>query len=369
MSRNPPVTVLMPCFNGGPYLRPAIESILHQTHRDFEFLIINDCSSDNSLETIRSFGDARIRVHTNAQNLGQTKSLNVGLKLARGKYVVINDADDLSLPERIEKQLHFMLHNKNCAAVGGACYIMDRSGRIKRTFNKPVDPRRITLQILSDTPLVHGSVMMNREIILGRGGYNEEFRICQDYELWSSLIRDGVRVGNIPDVLAVIRPYMDSISFKESDAQTQENGRTILSNVKALTGMSIATEEAIRQRLFFFAPQVLTMADFWKAADLFRKEYERLNPVCGADEGFVREDLKRRMIKPYSKMAMAKLDAGDLAEARRYAGAYLRGYGFSLIPFLLWTMSHVGPRSLHVSLQVHGQLQHLKATIKRFLLI
>jgi len=357
----------MPCFNGGPYLRPAIESILHQTHRDFEFLIINDCSTDDSLETIRSFGDPRIRVHTNERNMGQTKSLNVGLQLARGKYVVINDADDLSLPGRIEQQLQFMLRNEDCAVVGGACYIMDRSGRITRLFNKPVDPRRITLQILSDTPLVHGSVMMNRAIILGRGGYNEDFRICQDYELWSSLVRDGVRIGNMPDVLAVIRHYMDSISFKESDAQTQENGRTILANVAALTGMSITTEEAIRQRLFFFAPQVLSVTAFRKAADLFRKEYEQLNPVCGADEGFVRQDLKRRMIKPYSKMAMAKFEEGDLAEARRCAGAYLSGYGFSLIPFLLWTMSHVGPRTFHASLHAHGKLQHLKATIKRFL--
>jgi len=359
----------MPCFNGGPYLRPAIESILNQTYRDFEFLIINDCSTDDSLETIRSFGDPRIRVHTNERNMGQTKSLNVGLKLARGKYVVINDSDDLSLPGRIEQQFHFMLRNKNCAVVGGACYIMDRSGRIKRTFSKPVDHRRITLQILSDTPLVHGSVMMNKEIILGRGGYNENFRICQDYELWSSLVREGVRIDNMPDELAVIRHFTDSISFKESDSQTEENGRTILDNVAALTGMCITAEEAIRQRLFFFAPHVLPMADFRKAADLFRKEYEQLNPISGADKGFLRQDLKRRMIKPYSKMSMAKFDAGDLAEAGWCAGAYLSDYGFSLIPFLLWTMSHMGPRVFHASLQVHGKLQYLKAILKRFLRI
>src|SRR3990172_12675648 len=168
---NPLVTVLMPVYNGGDYLRLSIESILAQTYRDFEFLIINDCSTDNSMETISSFNDERIVLHTNAFNMGQTKSLNIGLRMARGKYIVINDADDLSLPQRIEKQLDFILKHPEYVVVGTSSFIMDRSGTIKRVFRKPTDQRQIFLGILSDTPLIHGSIIMVKEVILAHGGY------------------------------------------------------------------------------------------------------------------------------------------------------------------------------------------------------
>ena len=217
---SPIVTVLMPVYNAGAFLRPTLETILGQTYREFEFLIINDCSTDDSLETIRSFGDPRIRVHTNPVNMGQTKSLNVGLRLARGKYIVVNDADDYSLPKRIETQLDFIMKNPEYPVVGTSCYIMDREGKILRTFLRPTDPREIQLQFLSDTPMTHGSVIMQKDAILAMGGYNEDFRIIQDYELWSTLMRKGTRVMNIPDILVVIRTFADSISFKERDAQT-----------------------------------------------------------------------------------------------------------------------------------------------------
>lgn len=101
----PMVTVLMAVYNGGDSLRPTIESILGQTYKDFEFLIINDGGTDSSLDVIRSYDDERIILCNNKTNLGQTKSLNIGLRLARGKYVARIDADDFSFPTRLEKQL------------------------------------------------------------------------------------------------------------------------------------------------------------------------------------------------------------------------------------------------------------------------
>ncbi len=342
MKTNPLVTVLMPVYNGGEYLKHSIESILAQTYRDFEFLIINDCSTDNSMETIQSFKDPRIVVHTNAVNMGQTKSLNVGLKLAKGKYIVVNDADDLSLPQRIEKELDFILKHPEYVVVGSSSFIMDKTGKIKRVFRRPTDSRELFLSILSHTPVIHGSVIMSKKIILAHGGYNEEFRICQDYELWSSLIRKGFRVANIPDILVVIRHFSDSTSFKEKDAQTLENGRTIYKNVTTLTTLNISHDDAIRQRLFFSWPELLPWDEFKKAEELFIKEYRNLNNKVSFSPDFISANLKRKLVKPYSKVALAEFKNGRIKEGRKITYEFLKTYGFSSIPFLLWVISFSG---------------------------
>ena len=340
MISNPLVTVLMPVFNGGDYLKLSIESILAQTYEDFEFLIINDCSTDDSMETIQSFKDQRIVVHTNTVNMGQTKSLNVGLKLAKGKYIVVNDADDLSLPRRIEKQLDFITKHTEYVVVGTSSYIMDSSGKIKRTFIKPTDSHEILLWILSDTPLIHGSVIMDKDIILAQGGYNEDFKICQDYELWSSLIRKGVRIANIPDILVIIRQYMDSISFKEKDAQTIENGKILYANIEALTTLKISHDDAIRQRTFYAAPELLQRADFKKAEEVFIKKYKNLDSQVNLDDDFISCNLKKIIAKIYSKLALAEFKNSRLKEARKISSHFLGTYGFSIIPFLMWVISY-----------------------------
>jgi len=363
MTTNPLVTVLMPVYNGGDYLKPAIESILGQTYRDFEFLIINDCSTDDSMEIIQSYKDPRIVIHTNTVNMGQTKSLNVGLKLAKGKYIVINDADDLSLPHRIEKQLDFVSNHPEFAVVGTSAFIMNRSGRINRVFRKPTDQQEITLGILSETPLIHGSVIMNKAMILGHGGYNEEFRIIQDFELWSSLIRKGVRVANISDILVVIRHFADSVSFKEKDAQMLENAQTLLANITALTSLRITLEEALRQRIFFFAPDFLKEGDFKKAEELFVKEYRNFNDRVLIETDFVSRNLKQKMMKPYSKMALAELQKNRSREARKIAYHFLKEYGFSVIPFLIWTISYIGRKVLDKVIYFHEKWQKNSASL------
>ena len=359
---DPLVTVLMPVYNGGDLLRFSIESILSQTYKDLEFLIINDCSTDNSMETIRSYKDPRIVVHTNEINMGQTKSLNVGLKLAKGKYIVINDADDLSLPQRIEKQLDFILRHPGYVVVGASSFIMNRSGRIKRTFLKPTDSREIFLGILSDTPLIHGSVIMDRKVILEQGGYDEGFKVCQDYELWSSLIRKGLNVvANLPDILVVIRHYLDSISFKEKDVQTLENGKTIYTNINALTTLKTLAEDAIRQRLFFVAPEVLRWDDFKKAEDLFRKECRSLNGHYQFDPGYVSDYIKSKLEKPYCKLALAKIMDGQLKEARRVTFAYLKQYGFHRRTFFMFLFSCLGQKISKKMPSMYGMWQKAAA--------
>jgi glycosyltransferase involved in cell wall biosynthesis len=361
MKLDPLVTVLMPVYNAGAFLRPTMETILGQTYRDFEFLIINDCSTDDSLETIRSFSDPRIRVHTNERNMGQTKSLNVGLPLARGKYVVVNDADDYSLPRRIETQLDFITKNPEYPVVGTSCYIMDREGKILRTFHRPTDPREIQLQFLSDTPMTHGSVIMQKDAILAMGGYNEDFRIIQDYELWSTLMRKGTRVMNIPDILVVIRTFADSISFRERDAQTLENGKTIQANVQAMTGLAISLDEAVRQRHFFVAPERLSREEFEQAEQLFTREYEGLRPEIHPGQTYLQEDLANRLVKPYVKLALLRFQEGKPGEARGIVLSYMNKYGRRKLPLLVWCLSFFGTASLGHALRIYEMLQRLTA--------
>ena len=361
MISDPLVTVLMPVYNAGAFLRPTLETILGQTYRDFEFLIINDCSTDDSLETLRSIADPRIRIHANPVNMGQTKSLNVGLRLARGKYVVVNDADDYSLPRRIETQLDFIVKNPEYPVVGTSCYIMDREGKILRTFLRPTDPREIQMQFLSDTPMTHGSVIMQKDAILATGGYNEEFRIIQDYELWSTLMRRGLRVMNIPDILVVIRTFADSISFKERDAQTFENGRTFQANVAAMTGLTISLDEAVRQRHFFVAPERLSREEFEQAERLFTREYEGIRAGIHPGETYLRQDLANRLVKPYVKLALSSFQAGKTREARGIVMSYMKKYGRSKLPLLVWCLSFFGTASLGHAMRFYETYQGISA--------
>ncbi len=140
MSENPKVSVIMSVYNGDKYLREAIESILNQTFTDFEFIIVNDGSTDNSLEIIESYDDERIKTINNKKNIGLTKSLNKALKFAKGKYIARQDADDVSLPNRFEKQVEYLDSHPEVALVGTSVYLIDENGKIigKRiAFAKP----------------------------------------------------------------------------------------------------------------------------------------------------------------------------------------------------------------------------------------
>src|SRR5690242_18796895 len=130
------VTVLMTVYNGSKYLRPSLEAILNQTFKDFEFLIINDCSTDDSLEIIRSYNDPRIVIYNNEKNLGQTRSLNVGLEKAKAKYIARMDADDLAYPRWLEEQYQYITSH-DVSVVTTKAAVIDTQGRLKRILNSP----------------------------------------------------------------------------------------------------------------------------------------------------------------------------------------------------------------------------------------
>lgn len=213
---NPKVSVLLPVYQGERYLREAIDSILNQTFTDFEFIIIDDASTDRSAEVIGSYRDSRIRFIRNDTNLGLTTTLNKGLELACGEYVARMDQDDVSLHERLAKQVAFMDSRPELAACGTWAKEIDEEGRI-------IGYRRITIgeQMVYGfwwpCPIIHPSAVI-RKSLLGDLRYNPEVGHAADYDLWLSL-RKKYALDNLPEYLILYRVHYESTSIKHREIQ------------------------------------------------------------------------------------------------------------------------------------------------------
>lgn len=212
--RNPKVTIIMPVYNGEKYLQEAIDSILQQTFKDFVFLIINDGSTDGTDKILQSYNDKRIKIMNNEKNIGLTKSLNKGLKLARGEYIARQDADDISFPERLEKEVLFLDQNKNIALVGTYYYIINEKGRMLNTIKLLTKSEEIKIGLLKGNQFGHGSVMFRAECIKEVGYYREELGPAEDYDLWLR-ISDRYNMENIPEPLYKWRINIESVSIKK----------------------------------------------------------------------------------------------------------------------------------------------------------
>jgi hypothetical protein len=192
-------SVLLPVYNAGAALREAIQSILAQDEPEFEFLIIEDCSTDESAGIIRWFAqkDTRIRPIFHQRNAGLAATLNEGLREARGEFVARMDQDDLALPNRLTTQIRFLRTRPQVAVAGSFVYHMGRRPEWDRLIRLPVEHAEIAETLPKHNPLYHPSVMLRRSAMLELGGYRPEFRNAEDYDLWlrASRVYD---LANIP---------------------------------------------------------------------------------------------------------------------------------------------------------------------------
>jgi len=206
-NRKPKVSVIMSVYNGEKYLREAIESILNQTFTDFEFIIVNDGSTDSSLEIIKSYDDERIKIIDNKKNIGLTKSLNKALKQACGEYIARQDADDVSLPNRFEEQIKYFEEHPEIAVLGTNVYKINKEGEV---IGKGIVLANPGNEILKTNQFRHGSVMFKKGVTDKLGGYNELFKLSQDYELWLRIAKHyGVR--NLTQMLYKLRFHDENI--------------------------------------------------------------------------------------------------------------------------------------------------------------
>lgn len=206
-SEKPKVTVLMPVYNGEKYLREAIDSILSQTFTDFEFLIVNDGSTDGSVNIINSYDDPRICLVHNEKNLKLPAALNKGIDLARGAYIARMDCDDLSLPARLVRQVAFMdAHPEYGLCASNMIIVNTEKEIIGPGFVDTAVPSEWTL--LWENPFGHPTVMLRKEVL---DKYNLRYRelFSEDSDLWSRLVLTA-RITRLPEVLLHYRSHSDS---------------------------------------------------------------------------------------------------------------------------------------------------------------
>lgn len=218
----PKISVIMPVYNAEKFLESSVKSILNQTYKDFEFIIIDDGSKDNSWRIVDKYRkvDKRIKVLRNRKNLRATKSLNRGLKIAKGKYVVRSDADDWSYPYRIEEQYKFMESHPEIGVSGGTIEVCDNKLRVLNKRRYPYTDKECRKIIFRYSPFAHSATIWDTETLKSIGGYNENIPLSQDYELYFRIGRIK-KFGNLTTTLIKLRTHSDSSSMVRGRYQEQ----------------------------------------------------------------------------------------------------------------------------------------------------
>jgi glycosyltransferase involved in cell wall biosynthesis len=217
----PAISVILACYNTERYIGAAVKSILAQTFRDFEFIIIDDGSTDRSAEILKQLAteDSRIKL-VSRPNKGLTKSLNEGLSLAIAPLVARMDADDLSLPTRFEKQFEYLNTNPECVCVGSRVTLIDPYDSPINTTDHKLTHDEIDADLLKGIgwSIVHPAAMMRTEAVRRGGGYQEQFKTSQDLDLWLRLAEIG-KLANLPEALVQYRQHFESVAFTKADEQ------------------------------------------------------------------------------------------------------------------------------------------------------
>ena len=216
----PQISIVMSVYNGEEYLEQSIHSILNQRFENFEFIIVDDGSTDNTLQKLQKIDDPRIKIIPQ-ENMGQTQALINGIEQASGEFIARIDADDFSLPDRLTRQIELMnLHHE----------VVFCGSRFQELFNDELIPQRVQFAqtnseirniISCFNPFAHSAVMFRRQSYLKVGGYDKKYIIGMDYDLWVRLMEIG-EAYNIDEVLTVVRIHEQSISMRQSRLKTIE---------------------------------------------------------------------------------------------------------------------------------------------------
>jgi len=242
--KTPKISVLMPVYNAENFLKEAIDSILNQTFKDFEFLIINDASTDDSKKIIMSYDDKRIRYLENKKNLGVAKTLNRGLRLAKGEYLARMDADDISLPNRLELQYRKLKGDKNLAIIFSNINWINENGKsisIFSIYKLSTSPEEIYYDLQFRNYLMHPTVIFNRETIINEfGGYDERCE-AEDNDLWLRVSKK-YKIVKLNKVLVKVRRSKQSKSVLFRKTLNESTIIIAQNNLQSLIGKPIKAD-------------------------------------------------------------------------------------------------------------------------------
>lgn len=291
---SPGISILMPVYNTASYLREAIDSILAQTFEDFELIILDDCSTDESPTILDTYKDERIVLYRGTKNVGIANVLNVGMDMARGKYVARMDSDDISSPIRLQVQYDYLERHPECDLVSVAMQQFGAGDKLMQYENSTED---IKFNALFFSPILHASSMWRRERFADLR-FEQSYVPAEDYRIWTQALISGVTMRNIPDVLYLYRiherpakdvseveqrvknEYLRSIFPSISEYQLsiwcnlRENAAT---NPDLLLSCFQEMEMLNRERLFFDSKCFRKLYTRYYQAALF--EYMRKNEI------------------------------------------------------------------------------------------
>ena len=275
----PQISVIMAVHNGGRYLEVAVESILNQTFRDFEFIIMDDGSTDGSGEVLRSLSERDSRISLIQQeNTGLTKSLNRLLALAKGEYIARMDGDDIATPERLEKQLQAFVENSDLVLLGAEVELITEDGITLGLRSQPHEEIEIRRRLLlgDGGALTHPVVMFRRDTANAVGGYDERFTTTQDLDLFIRLAEQG-RVFNLPEILLKWRQHGGSVNHTKSDTWMKMKRMAINGAIKRMGVEQFVEGLFPAGEKYSFPKNALELARFARAHDRKKSAKTLLN--------------------------------------------------------------------------------------------
>lgn len=278
----PAVSVIMTVYNAGKYLTPAVESLLAQTFRDFELVVVENGSTDSSKELLGHYRDTRLRVVDLPRNIGRTSALIRALGEASGDLVAVQDADDVSAAGRLASQVSYMSEHADCVLLGSHARFIDASGAVVGTFTPPAAQDEVYQMMACANPIAHSAAMYRRKVAIEVGGYPPGFLFSQDYGLWLRLARCG-KVANLPATLVDIRKHGGQATVAPEYLLTRSKDAILLfREASTLHGL---TQESVRAS---------RRVEAWESGRYAKALFAAGRPfsaVKWAVEGFLRDPL------------------------------------------------------------------------------
>jgi glycosyltransferase involved in cell wall biosynthesis len=245
----PKVSVVIPLYNAEEYIQSSVESILNQTFRDFELIIINDAATDSGRKIVGAINDPRIRIVDHSKNQGLVASLNHGFSLCSGEYIARMDHDDVARPDRFEKQVRFLDAHPDIALLGSWFEYIGKGIVIK----SPVTSEEIRYYSLFNSPFGHPTVMIRKSALSSfHGPYDPDFNMAEDYDLWCRII-DSQKTANLPEILLDYRIHPQQMSA-QSSVQKKVADRIRLRQFRKMVGISFGFENKAFAKVMDRAP-------------------------------------------------------------------------------------------------------------------
>jgi len=315
MTLSPKITVVMPAYNAEKYLGDAVNSILDQSFRDFEFIIINDGSIDNTASILEKYKklDPRVSVY-HQDNQGMIAALNRGCRLARGKYIARMDADDVSFADRLERQLRYIEEHPDIGILGTWISI-EKNGHIVDRWCPPTRSKRLKWELFFGVCVAHPSVLIRREVLERLNFYRPDASHGEDGDLWFRA--NGItEFGNVPEVLLKYRVWQKSTSQVHSQLRRQTHVNLLASFIKEVSNLQPPLEAIAGLRQLRVGPRFQTIDQIRLTASLIEKLYQSF--------------MKRNDLEPQERREIA-FDAAKKIASLALQASRLDAYAFMLL--------------------------------------